>query len=121
MTFTCADTGGSSLTAGSGNQTQDFTAETSGATATFSGTCADNAGNTASGATFGLIKMDKTAPVISDLGPTPASPNGSNGWYTSDVSNAFEATDATSGLSASCVTSFPLASGHNPPVEDDLE
>ncbi len=113
ITFTCADTGGSGLTAGSGDQTQDFTAETSAATATFSGICADNAGNTASGATFGAIKIDKTAPVISDLGPTPASPNGNNGWYTSDVSNGFEATDATSGLSASCITSFPLASGHN--------
>jgi hypothetical protein len=86
VTFTCADTGGSSLTAGSGNQAQDFTAETGGATATFSGTCADNAGNTASGATFGLIKIDKTAPVISDLGPTPSSPNGNNGWYVTNVS-----------------------------------
>jgi hypothetical protein len=113
VTFTCADTGGSSLTAGSGNQAQDFTAETGGATATFSGTCADNAGNTASGATFGLIKIDKTAPVISDLGPTPSSPNGNNGWYVTDVSNKFKASDATSGLSATCTASFPLVSGDN--------
>ncbi len=113
VTFTCADTGGSGLTAGSGNQTQEFTTDTSGTTATFSGTCADNAGNPAAASTFGPVKIDKTAPVISDLGPTPASPNGDNGWYITDVSNGFEATDATSGLSASCIANFPLSSGHN--------
>jgi hypothetical protein len=113
VTFTCGDTGGSGLTAGSGNQTQDFTTDTSGTTATFSGTCADDAGNSAAASTFGPVKIDKTAPVISDLGPTPASPNGDNGWYITDVSNGFEATDAASGLSASCIANFPLSSGHN--------
>ena len=113
VTFACADTGGSGLTAASGNQTQDFTTDTSGTTAAFSGTCADNAGNSAAASTFGPVKIDKTAPVISDLGPTPSSPNGDNGWYITDVSNGFEATDATSGLSASCIANFPLSSGHN--------
>jgi hypothetical protein len=63
VTFTCADTGGSNLTTTSGNQEKDFTAETSGATATFDGTCADNAGNTAAASDFGPIKIDKSAPT----------------------------------------------------------
>src|SRR5439155_14255406 len=60
------------------------------------------------------VKLDKTAPLISDLGPTPAAPNGLNNWYTSNVSNAFKATDATSGLNAACVLAFPVnGSGDN--------
>ena len=105
VTFTCADTGGSSLTAGSGNQTQDFTAETSGATATFSGTCADNAGNTASGATFGLIKIDKTAPTIAQDSSSPAA--NAAGWNNSNITVVFKASDALSGLDSACQTAFP--------------
>jgi hypothetical protein len=75
--------------------------------------CTDVAGNAVAGKASAAFKVDKTAPTISDLGPTPAAPNGSNGWYTTDVSNAFEASDATSGLSSSCVGNFPLTSGQN--------
>jgi hypothetical protein len=57
--------------------------------------------------------IDSVAPAIADLGPTPATPNGNNGWYVTPVSNGFEATDETSGLSAACITDFPLISGHN--------
>src|SRR5215213_282730 len=48
VTFTCADTGGSGLTSGSGNDVQNFTTETDadGVDATSGGTCVDNAGNT---------------------------------------------------------------------------
>jgi hypothetical protein len=69
VTFTCADTGGSDLTSASGNDVQTFTTETSGMTATFSGTCADNAGNTAAAATFGPIKIDKSAPNVTSTVP----------------------------------------------------
>jgi hypothetical protein len=72
-----------------------------------------NSGAASGSSNTATVKIDKTAPTISDLGPTPAAPNGSNGWYTTDVSNKFEASDATSGLSTSCVASFPLVSGHN--------
>ena len=95
VTFTCSDTGGSGLTAGSGDETQDFTAETSGTTATFSGTCADNAGNTAGGASFGPIMIDKTAPAITaTLAPAP----NSAGWNNTDVTVSYSCADALSGL-----------------------
>ena len=95
VTFTCSDTGGSGLTGASGNQVLDFTTETSGATATFSGTCADNAGNTAAAATFGPIKIDKTDPTLA----VTHTANGTNGWNTSSpVSVSITATDALSGL-----------------------
>jgi hypothetical protein len=62
VTFTCADNaGGRGLTAASGNQVKTFTTETNGTTATFDGTCKDNAGNTAAASSFGPIKIDKTA------------------------------------------------------------
>src|SRR5215211_1694157 len=102
VTFTCEDLGGSLLTTGSGNQILlDYTAETSGTTANFSGTCADNAGNSAAPASFGLIKIDKTLPVITDdsanNAPTGTTLN-SSGWYTSQVTNTFRASDGLSGF-----------------------
>ena len=111
VTFTCADTGGSGLTSGSGNQNHDFTTETNaiGLMATFTGTCADEAGNTASASNFGPVKIDKTAPTISDQGPTTA-PN-QNNWFNADVTNRFEASDSLSGLSSACNTAFPASSG----------
>jgi hypothetical protein len=69
VTFTCADTGGSGLTAGSADQVKTFTAETSGTTASFDGTCADNAGNTAAASNFGPIKIDKSAPNVTSTFP----------------------------------------------------
>jgi hypothetical protein len=65
VTFTCVDnTGGSGPSVTSVPQTlPDFTTETSGATATFTGTCVDNAGNTAAASNFGPIKIDKSAPT----------------------------------------------------------
>ena len=98
VTFTCSDAGGSGLTGSSGNQTQDFTTETSGTTATFGGTCADNAGNSAAAATFGPIKIDKTDPTLS----VTHTANGSNGWNTSSpVSLSITASDGLSGLAGS--------------------
>ena len=98
VTFTCSDTGGSGLTGSSGNQVQNFTTETSGTTATFGGICGDNAGNSAAGATFGPIKIDKTDPTLS----VTHTANGSNGWNTSSpVSLSIAASDGLSGLAGS--------------------
>jgi hypothetical protein len=44
------------------------------------------------------IKRDGTAPTVELTGTTPASPNGDNEWYLSDVTAAFKATDALSGF-----------------------
>jgi len=57
------------------------------------------------------VKIDKSAPTISDLGTTKP-PNGA-GWYKTDVTNRFKASDSGSGLSAACQTSFPLSTGEN--------
>ena len=70
----------------------------------------DNLGNVESTKTF-TIKIDKTAPAITDLGPT-TSPNGA-GWYKTDVTNRFKAADTLSGLDGACVTAFPLVAGEN--------
>ena len=111
VTFTCTDTGGSGKATDTANGSTDVTAETSasGTTVNSSGTCTDNAGNTAVGASFGTIKIDKTAPSITDLGPT-TSPNGA-GWYMADVTNRFRATDSLSGLNSACLTAYPNVSG----------
>jgi hypothetical protein len=53
------------------------------------------------------IGWDKTAPSIDDLGPT-TSPN-TAGWYKTDVTNQFSASDGLSGLSNVCLTAFPAA------------
>jgi hypothetical protein len=54
------------------------------------------------------VKIDTTKPSITNLGPTPSSPNGTNNWYVTAVSNGFKASDPLSGLSAACVTAFPI-------------
>jgi hypothetical protein len=103
VAFTCADAGGSNLTAGSGDQQKDFTTETSGTTATFDGTCADNAGNTAAASTFGLIKIDKTAPTVSttavklDSNGNPAGSYTAGEWTNKAVKVSWSCTDAASG------------------------
>jgi len=99
VTFTCADnTGGSGLTAGSADQVKNFTTETSSTTASFDGTCADNAGNTAAASDFGPIKIDKTAPTVTaDADRDPDH----NGWYNHVLTVSFSGTDETSGI-ANC-------------------
>jgi hypothetical protein len=57
------------------------------------------------------VKRDATAPTITNQGVTPGSPNGSSGWYVTAVSNAFKASDSTSGLSGACAAAFPLSAG----------
>jgi hypothetical protein len=109
VAFTCTDTSGSGLsinTVSADNTT--LSAETATGSVTGHGSrCIDNAGNQADDVTFTPIKIDKTAPVITDLGPMTAA--NVNGWYNDDVINRFRAVDALSGVSAACATSFPDA------------
>jgi hypothetical protein len=96
----------------SGERIQEKTISTEGtAVTTTSDSCTDVAGNTAAAVTSTTFKIDKTAPVIVNLGPL-TSPN-ANGWYNADVTNRFSVTDALSGLGATCLEAFPEASGQN--------
>jgi len=75
-------------------------------TASVNGSCTDNAGNSDDD-TFNF-KYDATAPVVT-LGAATGTA-GSNGWYTSAVSQTFNASDATSGLPAGFTTPFSVSS-----------
>ena len=68
--------------------------DTAGRTET--GTCTDRAGHVST-TTPVHVRLDQKAPVVTAATPTSA-PTGANGWYTSDVTVAFTATDALSGL-----------------------
>jgi hypothetical protein len=70
----------------------------------------DKAGNVEDQKTL-TVKIDKTAPTITNLGPT-TQPN-ALGWYKTDVTNRFKASDALSGLSTACTTSFPAQGNDN--------
>jgi hypothetical protein len=76
-----------------------------------SATCEDLAGNTASD-TEGDIDIDTVAPVITDDGVSGGTA-GDNGWYTSAVTNAFSASDETSGLADPGDPSFTRSSGND--------
>ena len=56
------------------------------------------------------IKRDATEPTIRDAGVSAAT-LGSNGWYTTAVSNTFEAGDATSGLADAANSRFSVGTG----------
>ena len=70
----------------------------------------DKAGNTESPHSISF-KIDTSAPTISDLGPT-TQPN-ANGWYKTNVTNSFKASDSGSGLNVACQTAFPDQAGEN--------
>jgi hypothetical protein len=97
-------TDGSDPTASHGSvYASPFTISTEGAT-TVKWRAIDNAANLQA-VQSGTVKIDTTAPVISDLGPT-AAPDGDDGWYKSNVINQFKAEDLLSGLSAPCDATF---------------
>lgn len=76
-------------------------------------TCtATSAGGTSSVTTV-TIRRDTTPPSVVDEGPTPATPNGSNGWYVSAVANTFSASDPSpgSGLADPTQASFSVSTG----------
>ena len=62
----------------------------------------DVAGNTIS-ATPVTLTVDRTPPVP-DASLSPASPNGTNGWYTYSVTVTANSTDATSGIASDSVS-----------------
>jgi hypothetical protein len=68
---------------------------------TVHGRVTDNAGNVTNATQ--TISVDHTAPVP-DMSLSPASPNGSNGWYTSAVTVTADSSDATSGLASQGVS-----------------
>jgi len=109
VTFACADAGGSGVD-------QDdvtgatLTGEGSALHVTSTGTCIDRAGNPAVAATVSGIKIDRSAPAITDAGPT-ASADGTNGWYTKAVTNTFEADGDVSGLADPSKANFTVSSG----------
>jgi hypothetical protein len=90
VSFTCAD----ALSGVNGCSAAKTLGE--GADQSADGTAKDAAGNTA-GASVSGIRIDKTNPALSGA-PTTA-PNG-NGWYNGDVTIAWTASDALSGLAA---------------------
>jgi hypothetical protein len=53
------------------------------------------------------VRIDTIAPTLTDLGPSPASPDGNGGWYLNSVTNRFQAADSASGLDGDCVAAFP--------------
>jgi large repetitive protein len=71
------------------------------ATASFSGTCRDHAGNTA-GRTFGL-KFDSTAPTATGQ---PRREPDKNGWYNLPVAIDFTGADPLSGVAACTTTTY---------------
>src|SRR5205814_1561723 len=67
--------------------------------------CTDVAGNSAPAKTSAAFKIDKTAPVLADLGPT-TSPNGAP-RHQADVTTRSAASDTRAGLAASCIAAYP--------------
>ncbi|MDP9388719.1 MAG: PxKF domain-containing protein [Actinomycetota bacterium] len=102
VSFTTAD--GLSGVAGSNAPTKTFG---EGANQTHTGTVTDVAGNTAS-ATVSGINVDKTAPTLSGAPTTSA--NGA-GWYKGDVTVAWTAGDALSGIAATPANSTIIGEG----------
>ena len=81
---------------------QTLTSDTplAGTTVNSTGDCIDNAGNAADAGSFGPVKIDKTPPTLS--GAPTTSPNGA-GWYNSNVTIVWTASDALSGIDPATV------------------
>ena len=90
VTFTCADQGGSGVASCTGP-----VAKTTEGTYDVTGTATDGAGNSATDVVRVLI--DKTAPTIA---ATAVGTKNGAGWYRDDVTVAYTAADALSGLAA---------------------
>jgi fibronectin type 3 domain-containing protein len=103
VAFTCADalSGIKSCTGGG-----SVVVSTEGANQSVPGTAVDNADNTNNAGVTG-INIDKTAPTLSG---TPTAPANGDGWYSGNVTIAWSAGDALSGL-ASAVPSNSTITG----------
>ncbi len=92
VTFECGDTDGSGIAScvadGTDPASSSTTVSTEGGAQDVTGTATDNAGNTAKGH-FG-VSIDKTKPTIE---ASKSGVQGSNGWYTDDVTVNFACAD----------------------------
>jgi hypothetical protein len=88
-----------------------FALETTGdgAASTPSRTVKDKAGNSAVAGPFGPFNIDTVPPGVTC--GAPAGAVGDNGWYTSPVTVACNASDATSGLAVPSDSSFTMSTG----------
>ncbi len=100
---------------GIANCTADVQVTSETASQTVTGTCTDNAGNV-SAATQVTVKLDMTAPSVSDE-VTVDGVLGANGWYTSNVVVEFTATDALSGPATESKTVTSSGEGNVVTVE----
>jgi hypothetical protein len=89
VNWSCSDTTSGAVTASSSQ-----TVSSEGANQSVTGSCTDNAGNSASDTQSG-INIDKTAPTISAAATTQ--PN-ANGWYNGNVTVQFTCDDNLSGV-----------------------
>ena len=95
ITFTCSDApSGIAACVADGSTTNS---KTVGPGVTVTGRASDRAGNTAS-ASSTAPAGDSTAPTLS--GAPTTQPNGTNGWYTGDVTVRWNAADPESGIPA---------------------
>src|SRR5439155_12041817 len=92
--FTCSD-GGSGIASGACPPDQVLSDEGSAVSSTAQ-TITDQAGNVSGESNIVTVKIDKTPPTISAAATT--TPNGTNGWYTHDVTVHFSCTDSVSGI-----------------------
>jgi hypothetical protein len=107
---TCTD-GSTALTLTASPTTGNWTTSVSGeGIHGVSCSVSDNANNSTNASD--TVGIDTIAPSISNLGPT-TQPNAA-GWYKTNVTNRFKASDSVSGLNGACQTAFPAnAAGNN--------
>jgi hypothetical protein len=92
VTFTCADNGPSGVGSVTGPATKG-----EGAGQTASGTCTDNAGNSAS-TSMTQINVDETPPTITAKGYFPDGSAYDGSWTNKDITVKFTCSDALSGI-----------------------
>ena len=105
--FTCADIGGSGITAGACPADQTLSTESSSVSSTAQ-TVTDRAGNISATSNVITVKIDKTAPTVSAAATIP--PNG-NGWYNGNVTIHFTCGDGLSGIATCPADQLLTASG----------
>lgn len=97
---------------GQASLTSPTLVSTEGTNQSTTGTCLDNAGNTAS-ATFTGINIDKTAPHYGTPSRASGSEANTNGWNNTDVTVNFPCIDDLSGAIASPIAETVTAEGAN--------
>ena len=114
VAFACADTG--AVQSGLATNTVaggSVSNETASQAVTSTGTCVDNAGNTADPATF-VVKIDKTKPVITAKATTTdGKPYAAGTWTNQNVSVAFACADggsAPSGIATNTLAGATISS-----------